>query len=65
MDELKDATYILRPGKACGIDSISNEMLRCVVEYKPEVILDLLNSTLNGTTPDEYRSILTPIHKRP
>ena len=36
-EELKDCAYILKNGKACGIDSISNEMLCCVMETNPNI----------------------------
>ena len=63
-EELEDAKYILRNGKASGIDLVSNEMLRCVVEYKPNIIIRLFNYILVGKTEDKYISILTPIHKK-
>ena len=64
LEEMQDAAYILRTGKACGIDSISNEMLKCVLENKPETILYLLNALLEGKTSDVSTSLLTPIHKK-
>ena len=32
LDELMKASLILRPGKALGIDNISNEMISCLLE---------------------------------
>ena len=64
LDELKYASYILKNGKACGIDSISNEMLRCVMEINPNTLLCLFNAILEGKTPDSNVAILTPIHKK-
>ena len=52
LEEVQDATYILKTNKACGIDSISNEMLSCVVKTDPTVILHLLNAFLDGKTLD-------------
>ena len=39
LDELKKASAILKPGKALGIDNLSNEMILCLLENYPEVIL--------------------------
>ena len=36
-EEMKLASYILRNGKAPGFDSISNEMLQCFLEFRPEL----------------------------
>ena len=63
-EELENAKYILRNGKASGIDQVSNEMLMCVVEYKPNIIIRLFNYMLDGKTEDKCISILTPIHKK-
>ena len=64
LDELKYASYILKNGKACGIDSISNEMLRCIMEMNPNTLLYLFNAILEGKTRDSNVAILTPIHKK-
>ena len=65
-EELKEASYILKPGKASGIDGISNDMIYCVFLYKPSILLKLFNLALkhNGDTPDWYTAILAPIHKK-
>ena len=64
--ELNEASYILRAGKSPGLDTISNEMLQCVLEVKPSIILKLFNSILiyNGKTPDWYKSIIILLHKK-
>ena len=58
--------YILRRGKAPGYDSISNEMLSCLLEVKPELIRKLFNAVLqNPTIINKWRmSMITPVHKK-
>ena len=64
--ELKEASYILKKGKASGIDGISNEMLSCLLEVRPDILLRIFNSVLqnSGNTPDWFTSILVPIYKK-
>ena len=65
--ELKEAEYILRPGKAPGIDSISNEMIRCLLEENQNVLLKLFNSILKNSynkTNVWDTSLINPIHKK-
>ena len=64
--ELNEASYILRAGKSPGLDTISNEMLQCVLEVKPTILLKLFNSILiyNGKTPNWYKSIIILLHKK-
>ena len=66
LEELKNGSYVLRPGKATGPDPISYEMLECIIEKKPNVLLKLFNSILlyNGNTPDWYKSILILLYKK-
>ena len=66
INELQNASYILRSGKASGIDAISNEMLQCILKLKPSILYRLFNSILkyNGETPNWYTSILALIHKK-
>ena len=66
MDELKKASYILKPGKAPGIDGILNEMILCLLNSKPLVILKLFNAVLLSENPMECwnTSIINPIHKK-
>ena len=65
LDELKKATGILKPGKAVAIDNLSNEMLSCLVEVCPEVILKLFNLILDSgdVLPEWVISFIVPIHK--
>ena len=49
LDELMKASSILKPGKSVGIDNISNEMISCLLNTYPKVILKLFNSILTNT----------------
>ena len=66
LEEITEASYILKNGKACGIDKIPNEMLKCLVKTKPEIIIKIFNSILHykNTSNVWDFSILTPIHKK-
>ena len=66
MEELKSASYILKPGKSTGPDPISYEMLDCIIEKQPGLLLKLFNSILlyNGKTPGWYKSILILLYKK-
>ena len=63
--ELSDASYVLRPGKSSGYDSVSNEMIKCLVETSPEVILKLFNIVFNSNIKLEQwtMALITPIWK--
>ena len=43
LEELSKASYILRPNKSTGSDSISNEMILCLLEVQPELLIKLFN----------------------
>ena len=62
-DELSGAMYVLRPDKSSGYDSLSNEMIKCLVEMNPGVILKLLNLVFDSNTKIEQwtMAIITPI----
>ena len=64
-DEMKLAAYILRNGKAPGFDSISNEMLQCLLEVRPDILRRIFNSILNNPRIIEKWSIsmINPLHK--
>ena len=66
LEELKNGSYVLRPGKSTGPDPISYEMLECIIEKQPNVLLKLFNSILlyNGNTPGWYKSILILLYKK-
>ena len=53
-------------GKAPGLDSINNEMIICLFETKPEIILKLFNSILGrGKLVTKWKtSIITTIYKK-
>ena len=62
LEELKDAEGVLKNGKASGIDLISYEMLKCIIEYNPNILLKVFNSVLqhNLSISDWFISIITP-----
>ena len=65
-DEIRLSTYILRNGKASGHDSISNEMISCLLVVKPEIVKKLFNAILkNPTTIGRWNiSLIVPLHKK-
>ena len=64
-EEVKLGAYILRNGKSPGMDCISNEMISCLLEVKPEMIRKLFNSILKQPTiiSKWHISMIAPIHK--
>ena len=69
-EELKQGMYILKRGKASGYDSVSYEMISCVLQTNPDLMGKLLNSILTNPVtippstkkgpegdPDCYRGI--------
>ena len=65
-EELDDSSYVLKNGKKCGIDLISYEILKCIREYNPQLLLKVLNFVLqkNATAYEWFVSIIAPIHKK-
>jgi hypothetical protein len=65
IDELKKASEILKPGKAVGVDNLSNEMLSCLVETNPLVLVKLFKLILSGSEVllDWVTAYIVPIHK--
>ena len=65
LHELKIGAYVLRLGKSPGFDSISNEMLLCLLESNPEILCKLFNSILRNPHAIEKWSIsmINPLHK--
>ena len=65
LEELEIAAAILKPGKALGIDSVSNEMISCLLQNYPQIILKLFNTILNSNeiVPEWLVAIIAPIHK--
>ena len=64
-EELKKGSECLKPGKAVSVDNICNEMIYCLVEANPSVVLKLFNLILLNNTilPDWVVSYIVPIHK--
>ena len=63
--ELQAAIVCLKNNKAVGLDSISNEMLKCGFSHLKNCLLKLFNSILtNGSYPSQWKkAYLSPIHK--
>ena len=66
LEELDEASGVLRNGKKCGIDLISYEMLKCIHDYNSNLLLKVLNYVFhnNATAYDWFISIIAPIHKK-
>ena len=64
-EELKNASYVLKDNKAIGHDSLSNEMIQCLLEANSDIVLKLFNCILkyNSHIGKWLTSILNPIHK--
>ena len=60
------AKGILKPGKATGIDVISNEMIREALNIYPQAVLNVLNKLMGhgSGVPVWLTSLLLPIHKK-
>ena len=65
-EELMIASRKLKPGKATGIDNISDEMVLCLMASFPDIILKLFNSIMhtNRIIPEWVLGIIVPIHKK-
>ena len=66
MDELDKASYILKPNKASGYDSVSNEMILCLLEIKPDLLIRLFNEVFasNRKIYQWTVALITPIFKK-
>ena len=64
-NEIKLAAYVLKNGKAPGHDSISNEMLSCLLEVSPDILCNLFNALLkHPCSIDKWKmSMISPVHK--
>ena len=65
LQELLKGSEILKSGKGVGVDDISNEMLACLVEVHPGVLLKLFNLILDSgdVLPAWVVSLIVPIHR--
>ena len=66
IEELKEAKGILKPGKATGVDVISNEMILEALNMYPKAFQNVMNTLLKqgqGVT-SWLTSLLVPIHKK-
>jgi hypothetical protein len=63
--EIIEATRLLKRGKACGVDLVSNEMLKCGITTLLPLIVKVFNSVLSeGVYPSLWSgSWLKPLHK--
>ena len=66
LGELNLASTILKPGKSPGADSITNEMIQCIMKHFPGIILSLFNSILaaGSYVPIWSLALIVPIHKK-
>ena len=66
LNELENASYILKPGKASGVDGLSNEMILGLLKTQHHILLRLFNACL--LSPGSVRcwdtSIINPIYKK-
>ena len=66
IQEVENASFSLKPGKATGIDNVSNEMIAGILSVYPDIILKLFNFILksNAIIPDWVLGAIVPIHKK-
>ena len=66
VEEVKKASLTLKPGKATGIDNISNEMILSLFTNYPDIILKLFNTIMqsNEIKPEWVLGAIVPIHKK-
>ena len=66
LEELQESAKKSLPlGKGVGVDNLSNEMIACLVEIYPGLVLKLFNSILDTgeVMPDWVVSYIVPIYK--
>ena len=66
LEEVNLASKILKAGKSPGADSITNEMIICILKHFPTVLLSLFNSILHAGShvPIWSLAVVVPIHKK-
>ena len=64
-EEILLAAYILRNGKCPGFDSVSNEMLQCLLKARPDILKKVFNAILSRphTIQKWSISMINPLHK--
>ena len=64
-DELEKASYVLKPNKASGLDSVSNEMILELFKANKELIIILFNGIFKNTQKIDQWSVglISPIFK--
>ena len=64
-EELIKASYILEVNKSAGYDNITNEMICCLIDVNPGIIIKLFNNIVikNVEIQGWTLSIITPINK--
>lgn len=65
MEELLITSYFLRPNRSIGFDSISNEMIKCLIEVQPGPLLKLFNAVFDINVKIEQWALamITPLFK--
>ena len=66
LEELNESSKESLPsGKGVGVDNLCNEMIACLIEVCPKLVLKLFNLILNSgeILPDWLISYIVPIHK--
>ena len=65
-EEINLCRYILRNNKSSGYDSISNEMISCLLNVKPAIIKKLFNALLqNPIVINKWNtSLVSPVYKK-
>ena len=65
-EEINLGKYILRQGKSVGIDSISNEMIACLLLVQPALVRKLFNAILLFPMAINkwHMAMISPIHKK-
>lgn len=65
LQELIEASYVLRLNKSSASDLISNEMIRCLMDANPDILLKLFNTVFQTNEKIEQwaLALITPILK--
>ena len=65
MDIYSNVSYVLKPNKSSRFDSISNEMIKCLIDIQPGLILKLFNAVFDMNVKIVHWAVamITPIFK--